>query len=618
MSIPMDPLMRAKLKSAKPSGDTIREAHQFLISNGYKFVGYHGTNLAHQKSIVPDGFNTKFIGTGDGTARGLGFYVSRRYELALDYASSSTQSGDPIPPSFIPQRHTGDYGQPRLLRIYLKDSETLSLGTDYKWGIQSSGKVVNGDLSLDDKTGRDTGELDKDDNVVGIKRISDLELIVCGSVYPQLAAIPSKRITVTLNPFHSSGRIVVTKGGRLLDKELDLDRLEWDSYEIDKQLAEVLSKEQLQWQTKEEVKKMAELPGNTAKRRNSDPSALSSMEEWRNVKNSPGLVFTSTMGQNYQKGYEFYHGQGVTQDMQKAAQYLMLAAKEGHPGAQEMLADIYQAGRGVAPDIKEAIRLRLLSAQQGNVQALFSLGVCCEKGLGVAKNLALAAELYQAAKRRRYEGWTGYVEKFMKEHHELNSHFSESTLNASNWAKYFTEAISQEKGQKDLYHLKNEQRKDNNYQQGLRFYHGTKVPVDMKRAKGFFELAAEEGHAGAQDMLADILMHGRAGEYNIEKAVQLFQRSAEQENPHALFALGECYETGKGVPKNFVKAAELYKKSKKRGYEGRTGHYDRFFQAHLELQDGYQKPLNDDNGKQTTTQTQERTSLFSRVRSLWS
>ena len=76
----------------------IQQAHNLLTAEGYKFIGFHGCNLATLKSIVPNSFDVTKVGTGAGVARGNGFYVSRSRSLAADYADECTQNGDPVPP----------------------------------------------------------------------------------------------------------------------------------------------------------------------------------------------------------------------------------------------------------------------------------------------------------------------------------------------------------------------------------------------------------------------------------------------------------------------------------------------------------------------------------------
>jgi hypothetical protein len=156
-------------------------AHNILLANGYEFVGYHGCNRTALISIITFGLDPARSGTGAGNARGPGFYVSRRRQLAVDWADSITQDGDPLPPLYnaIPRRN-GDDGVQQLLRIYAKSFQSMTLNLDYAWGVQSSDGDPNGDRGIESAGGQDHVTL-----------AADLEIVFRSRSYPRIAAIPS-------------------------------------------------------------------------------------------------------------------------------------------------------------------------------------------------------------------------------------------------------------------------------------------------------------------------------------------------------------------------------------------------------------------------------------------
>jgi hypothetical protein len=158
----------------------LQQAHNMLLAGGYKFIGFHGCNLATLKSIIPNYFDVTKVGSGAGSARGNGFYVSRSRALAVDYADESTQNGDPLPPNYVTPRKAGDAGKARILRIYAKNFEVMQNGIHYDWGVQSRAGDPNGDLNIRSPAGQ---------NIKGC--IHDLELVFRVKAYKSLAAIPS-------------------------------------------------------------------------------------------------------------------------------------------------------------------------------------------------------------------------------------------------------------------------------------------------------------------------------------------------------------------------------------------------------------------------------------------
>jgi TPR repeat protein len=72
----------------------------------------------------------------------------------------------------------------------------------------------------------------------------------------------------------------------------------------------------------------------------------------------------------YEMGERFYQGLGVEKDAATAAAWFELAAKQGLPSAQRLLAMMYFLGRGVPPDPAEAYKWICLAAQKGGEEAL--------------------------------------------------------------------------------------------------------------------------------------------------------------------------------------------------------------------------------------------------------
>ncbi|MFS9381076.1 hypothetical protein QNN88_10310 [Citrobacter sp. ANG330] len=162
--------------------DGIIDADRKLVDNGYTFIGYHGTNTENLRSMFSEGLNPIYCGSGDGEARGSGFYIARSPGLANDYADSSTLSGEPQPPRYEASRYEGERGQQELTRVYAKNFALFKLGQDLAWGVESSDGDPNGDRKVQSN---DTSHCGLEINT------HDLEMVVSPSKYHELAILPS-------------------------------------------------------------------------------------------------------------------------------------------------------------------------------------------------------------------------------------------------------------------------------------------------------------------------------------------------------------------------------------------------------------------------------------------
>jgi TPR repeat protein len=81
----------------------------------------------------------------------------------------------------------------------------------------------------------------------------------------------------------------------------------------------------------------------------------------------------------------------------RAAQAILIAAKEGVVDAQALLGQILLEGRGIERDEALALRWFQIAAQGGHLMARNMLGRCREHGWGCTADEAAAAREYQLA-----------------------------------------------------------------------------------------------------------------------------------------------------------------------------------------------------------------------------
>ena len=88
----------------------------------------------------------------------------------------------------------------------------------------------------------------------------------------------------------------------------------------------------------------------------------------------------------YNLGFMYDNGQGLTQDKAEAVKWYRLAAEQAHGDAQLNLGAIYRNGIGVPQDFVEAANWYRLAAEQGNAIAQDNLGILYYFGDGVTQS----------------------------------------------------------------------------------------------------------------------------------------------------------------------------------------------------------------------------------------
>lgn len=90
------------------------------------------------------------------------------------------------------------------------------------------------------------------------------------------------------------------------------------------------------------------------------------------------------------QGNRYYYGKSVEQDLEEAARWYNLAARQGNPEGEFYLARCYSRGDGVPKNHLEAAKWYRLAALQGNPDAQYQLGRCYVLHEGVEKNNIMA------------------------------------------------------------------------------------------------------------------------------------------------------------------------------------------------------------------------------------
>ncbi|HWQ52805.1 MAG TPA: metallophosphoesterase [Bryobacteraceae bacterium] len=105
----------------------------------------------------------------------------------------------------------------------------------------------------------------------------------------------------------------------------------------------------------------------------------------------------------YNLGVILANGQGVPQNITEARNWFEKAAAQDVAEAQDVLGYIYGAGQGVKQDFAEALKWYRRAAERGVAGAQFNLGVMHDLGQGVERNPEEALSWYRKAAEQGYD-----------------------------------------------------------------------------------------------------------------------------------------------------------------------------------------------------------------------
>ena len=105
----------------------------------------------------------------------------------------------------------------------------------------------------------------------------------------------------------------------------------------------------------------------------------------------------------------------------------------------------------------------------------------------------------------------------------------------------------------------------NNLETGKKYYHGSGVKKNYRKAAGIFSRLAEQGDADAQNYLGFMYENGQGVKKDYVKAVEWYRKAAEQGYALAQYNLGYMYEIGEETGQDYVKAAEWFRKVAEQG-----------------------------------------------------
>lgn len=183
----------------------------------------------------------------------------------------------------------------------------------------------------------------------------------------------------------------------------------------------------------------------------------------------------------YNLGFCYEHGLGLSALPVEAAKWYRKAAEQGHAASQCSLGLFYETGKGVIKDMEEAVVWYRKSAEQGYAVAQCNLAYCYKNGIGVTQD---NAEAYVWFKKAAEQG-DARAQDFLGDCYFQGLGIEADTSEAVRW---FAKSAEQEYSP-GLYDL------------AWCYEKGCGIAADLEKAKELYEKAAAKGHKGAQKEL---------------------------------------------------------------------------------------------------------------------
>ncbi len=230
----------------------------------------------------------------------------------------------------------------------------------------------------------------------------------------------------------------------------------------------------------------------------------------------------------------YYWGNGTEENNEEAMRYYQLAYKNGIIYAANRIGEMYEKGYGVEEDIDEAVKWYKRAAENGNKSAQVKLGDWYYNGNGVEE------DIYEALK------WYVKAAEQGDDHAALQAGIIE--LEDNNYAQavtWFEQAAKN--GDADAQN-----------RLAIRYSNGQGVKKDEKMAEYWWKKSAKQGYVKAQQNLANYYYDGVNYGRDYEQAIYWHKKLADQGNTWSKYVLANCYFYGFGFSKDYEKAVEMY------------------------------------------------------------
>lgn len=280
---------------------------------------------------------------------------------------------------------------------------------------------------------------------------------------------------------------------------------------------------------------------NAEKTSKQSESALKDIENFEKWK--PLAELGETWAE-YNLGWVYDNGRGVTKDEVEAVRWYRKAAEQGYADAQNNLGVMYEYGTGVTKNDIEAIHWYRKAEGAGNDQAFKNLELMYSQGRGVSNE---ETNIFSRLEAFAYQNNVN-AELDLAMMYAYGRGVAKNEAEAEKWLRRASDNGST-KAQETLKKLKIRKFEDAKQQAnagdanaqnslGLLYAKGADVTEDDNEAVRWFRKAADQGNADAQNNLGWMYANGRGGVTKDEaEAVRWYRKAAEQGNTNAQEAL---------------------------------------------------------------------------------
>ena len=257
------------------------------------------------------------------------------------------------------------------------------------------------------------------------------------------------------------------------------------------------------------------------------------------------LAFLGNGLAQFNIGYIYGKGIGVTQDFSQTINWYRKSAEQGNASAQNNLAVLYSEGKGIAKNDTEAFRWFNKAAEQGNALAQNNLGLAYSSGKGVEKDDIKAAAWF----RKAAEQGNGNAQTNLGVRYHEGLGVYKDDAQAVYWYRMAAEQ-GEVVAQTNL---------------GVAYRDGSGVEQDSAKAIFWLNKAANLGNSEAQSVLGGLYLNGNGVAKDYKQAIYWFLKSAEKNNIVAEINLGVMYANGMGVEADDRQAVFWFKKAAEAG-----------------------------------------------------
>lgn len=243
----------------------------------------------------------------------------------------------------------------------------------------------------------------------------------------------------------------------------------------------------------------------------------------------------------FQIGDMYSVGNGVEMDYDKAYEWEIKAALQGHAQAMEQIGCLYYGGYGVEQNIEEALHWFEKAAEKNFPKAFYNIGVLYETEPQLEGDINKAISWYEKGMELNnpestnmlgiiYSEGKGGIPVNMDKAFEMFRKAAEEGYTAAmcNLANFYATKL-----------------RTPNYNEAIRWY----------------KLAAEKGEPTAMTELGNFYYEGITGKNDYVEAFKWYHKGAEAGDYTSIFMTAICYDLGYGVKKDQSEAFKWYTKS---------------------------------------------------------